>query len=204
MVKKLNENKINPFLDTTLTTYYDDTMSNKKYKNDATIKDYYKFEKGVYSDIVYMTAKEYMDMVSKYVFNGNDAYRAVDDKKVNTYAQKIKKGMKFPLPYIDFKMGGQEGRHRMLACAKVYGEDTRFPVLQTHETNASEKEIEEYAKKAYPNDVEWGIEYVKCQLGMYDEWEEKDTINYDYEIDDLDNLSWDDFDPDDLILYDDE
>ena len=175
--------QVNPFLDTTSIPNYDKTMSNEKYKNNATIQEYYKFEKGMCSKIVYMTAKEYMDSISKYVFNDKDTYDAIINEKVDIYAEELKNGVKFPLPYIDFINCEQEGRHRMLASAKAFGKNIKFPVLHIYPTQTNEKEISRYVNNAYPNDIDWATKYVMCQLGMYDEYDEDGEISNNTVID---------------------
>jgi len=158
--------KLNIFTANTQLPEYDSLLSNKKLKGDATVREYKKFEKGADSYIEYMTADEYMDLCSKYIFGGRDAYAGVITDKVFKYAEMMRNGDKFPLPYIDIISGGQEGRHRMLAGAEVFGKDKMFPVLIVVPTVTNEKEIEEYAKKAYPEYIDWAIEYVKGKLGM--------------------------------------
>lgn len=196
--------KLNIFQDKTRVSDYDAMMDNTKLKGDATRHEYYKFEKGYDYYIDYMTAQEYMDMCSEKAFNGRDAYKGVFTDKVNEYAESMKNGDKFPLPYINIADEGQEGRHRMLAGAKAFGEDTEFPVMVIIESNPTESEIVDYCKKAYGKYWDMMLDSLLAKFGYTEddttESEENDTWTdtayLDSMIDDLDNI-------DDLIDLDD-
>lgn len=121
--------KVNPFTNSTNTSYYDVFLDDesKVSRSNYTVKDYYRFEKGVEGRIEYMTADEYFDRCNKY---SGDNYRLTGQRsldKVLQYAKDMSKGDKFPLPYINQSKNnfGQEGRHRMLAASKVYGSQTK-------------------------------------------------------------------------------
>lgn len=49
--------------------------------------------------------------------------------KVEKYAENMKEGDVFPLPYLDYADNLQEGRHRALAFEKAFGEYKEFPVM---------------------------------------------------------------------------
>lgn len=169
------ENK-DPFEFSTHTSFYNSLMNDEPLNGDSnySTKDYYKFEKGVEGHIEYMTASEYLDQCSSYVFGG-DAYKGVIGDKVLKYAEDIRSGDKFPLPYLNFSSvygPSQEGRHRMLASAKVYGEDEKFPVLVVTGSDPTDKEIMEYAKKKLPSDPQWAFNYVKSKFSKEEVEEE--------------------------------
>ncbi len=99
--------------------------------------DYYKEQKNKIGEIVYMTPEEYYEACSK-GFNvpveklkqqrmRYPGHEHIDDlKKIIT-----QKGKKLPIPYLDYTNGfGQEGLHRMMAVAELFGWTTdKFPVL---------------------------------------------------------------------------
>lgn len=158
--------QLNIFQDKTRVSDYDAMMDNSKLKRDATQHEYYKFEKGYDYTIEYMTAQEYMDLCSDKVFDGRNAYNGVDEETVDKYAESMRNGDKFPLPYINVsKYSGQEGRHRMLAGAKAFGENTEFPVMIIFDSKPTESEIIDYCKKAYGKDWNWAFNWVANKFG---------------------------------------
>lgn len=77
-----------------------------------------------------MTPDEYMDRCAKEIFKTpiEDSYDGMEEKEaVHKYAEMMKNGTKFDMPYMDVKNLQQEGRHRALA-AKELGID-KIPVL---------------------------------------------------------------------------
>lgn len=80
--------------------------------------------------IAEMSPDEYMERCSKEIFKNpiEDTYDGMDRKSdTNKYAEMMKSGTKFDMPYLDTLNKGQEGRHRALA-AKQNGIKT-IPVL---------------------------------------------------------------------------
>lgn len=101
--------------------YHQDYLDNPKY---AEQKGYY----SVY--IAEMTPDEYMERCSKEVFYSpiEDVHDGMEEKdKVHEYAEMMKNGTKFYMPYIDTLHHQQEGRHRAMA-AKELG-IKKIPVL---------------------------------------------------------------------------
>jgi len=69
--------------------------------------------------IAEMSPKEYMERCAYEVFprgTMETTLRAIDDKLCREYAQKMKDGEKFDMPYLDYQSNGQEGRHRVVAA----------------------------------------------------------------------------------------
>ena len=134
-------------------TDYDDIISDKPIeysggnKANYTLREYYKFEKGLEGCIEYMTARDYMEICSKYVFDGRDSYRGIIYNNVDKYADAMRSGTKFYMPYIRYGYG-QEGRHRMLAADKVYP-NCEFPVLVIYNAEYTDEERIDYLKKKY-------------------------------------------------------
>ena len=80
-----------------------------------------------YSDayIAEITPKEYIDLCYTYIFHKpTPTMEELLDRpeiiksNVDKYAEQMKQGTKFNLPYIDFRKEQQEGRHRALAAYK--------------------------------------------------------------------------------------
>lgn len=149
-------------------SYYDDLIDTSNLGTNYTYKDYYRFEKGVDSRIEYMTADEYMDMIAKYVFGAPVerviSYPNVEPDVVSKYAEMMRSGTVFNTPYINLADQQQEGRHRMLAMKEVLGPNAKAPVLIVTESDPTDEEIADYAKRKW-GDVEWGTRYVKSVLG---------------------------------------
>lgn len=72
--------------------------------------------------IAKMTPDEYMDRCSKQIFKEpiENVYSGMEDKNnVKKYAELMKNGEKFDMPWIDVKTQNQEGRHRALAAKEI-------------------------------------------------------------------------------------
>lgn len=69
-----------------------------------------------------ITPQEYFDLCYRYVFNKaipnieTDEIPGVSKKQAQEYAEMMKSGEKFLIPYINFRNENQEGRHRALAA----------------------------------------------------------------------------------------
>lgn len=156
------------FLDRTNVSWYDGLITGGRPAYDGadySYSDYMKFEKGVTSEIIEMTAKEYFDSIDKYIYR--NPYAGVVPRKVDAYAEDMKNGDKFPMPYLNYSDvygPGQEGRHRMLAMAKAFGNQTKAKVLVVTDADPSDDEIMEYAKKKVPEDPQWAFDYVKSKF----------------------------------------
>lgn len=99
--------------------------------------------------IVEMSPREYLERCAYEIFhNGTmeSTMGAVDEKTTDKYAEQMKKGVKFDLPYLNYKDMGQEGRHRAVAAYKA-GIET-IPVLIIGRPNRSDGVIGGKAYKA--------------------------------------------------------
>jgi hypothetical protein len=83
---------------------------------------YYMINKGELYKLNYISPKEYLTIVA------NNFGKSYDDMinsnvilkdKIDKYADDMKKGDKFPIPYHTIGKSSQEGRHRALACLKL-------------------------------------------------------------------------------------
>lgn len=174
----------------------------------VTQRDYYMFEKGLTGIIRYMTCDEYINNCIKKIFHSDytkTVTNAVDMDKVTEYANKMKNGTKFPMPYLDYVNNQQEGRHRALAYKQAFGSDAEFPVLEIFPTDVTNDEIAEYCKRKWNNVENW-FAYVAYKLGRTEKEvceylgnpynPESDDIEEDeVEPDDIEELISDDSDP---------
>lgn len=163
------ESVVNCFKDKTGLRLYDDML-------DPSQLDYFIFRKGTKPSLERMTCRQYIqDCADLFEISYDDeiAPGVIDYKKVNEYADKMKSGEKFPMPFINFNKNfygpSQEGRHRMLAMAKAFGEDSVTNVLVVHSYMPSDEEIKEYVSKAYKGMEDWGFNYIKGLVTKYNE-----------------------------------
>ena len=80
--------------------------------------------------IAEMSPKEYLQRCAYQIFDSatiESTIAALDDKNVKKYAEQMKSGTKFDMPYLNFASGQQEGRHRAAAAMQL-GID-KIPVL---------------------------------------------------------------------------
>lgn len=99
-------------------------------------REYYMNKEG-YTDtyIAEMTPEEYLLLCGKYAWqarfdNIEDIYNNLTEyshELIHKYAEQMKQGEKAPLPHLDMKNEGQEGRHRAFAAIEA-GIET-IPVL---------------------------------------------------------------------------
>lgn len=160
-------------------------FGNKKVGN-ATLNDYMRYEKGQDAVIEYMSPNEYLERCAKDIFNSTYEKTVGNIKKYNSnviskYAKDMLNGDKFPLPYLDYVYKQQEGRHRALAVIEAFGEDSIMPVIVIRPTDPTEQELKQYAQQRWPEDPEWGLEYVK---GKYDKFYEEPELEDNEEFND--------------------
>jgi hypothetical protein len=181
-------------------------------------QEYKKFDKKRDSEIIYMTADEYIKRCSD-VFGvsvKDTINSARNPKNIDIYAEKMLSGEKFPVCYIDYVYRQQEGRHRALAFKKAFGENAKMPVLVITEAEATMQEIYDYCLKrfgerfadSYFGDYAYRFGYNDKQIDRFlgidsddEDYEQSDNDYNEPELDDLDNLSWDDLDIDDEVEF---
>ena len=114
--------------------------------------DYMKFEKGKDGQVVHMTPDQYIQSCVSDIFKSTyeaTVSHAVEDYRVHEYADAMKRGDVFPIPYLDYTTSNQEGRHRALAFKEAFGADEEMPVLVIKPTQTSLDEINQYCKQKY-------------------------------------------------------
>ena len=126
-----------PFKESTGVSYYDNFL------NSADLH-YMETHKNRTGKVVMMTPEEYYQECATKVFTtSSDKLKAerLANNLVDKYAQDMKSGDKFPLPYINYPDHGQEGLHRMMAAGNVWGWDTQFPVLIVNTVDTRQEEL---------------------------------------------------------------
>lgn len=171
---KITESFVDAFKkDTTGVSFYDDLLDPRE-------SEYMKFHKGIVGHLEKMTADEYFKRIASEVFGCTveRAKKGLNRRSIDEYAQMMKDGVKFNLPYLNihpYHGPSQEGRHRMLAMAQAFGEDAEGYVLVTEPYKPDDKEIRQYASKS--SDPDWKINYINQCLDKYlgrDEEESED------------------------------
>lgn len=176
-----SQNCIN--INSTGVSYYDDFL-------DSSLTNYFE-KKNLEGHIEYMTPMEYYEGCAK-VFNTSvsnlQQQRKADDDSISYLSNRLQSGQKFYLPYINYANEGQEGLHRMMVLANLFGwNDVRFPVLVVDYIDARKaksdavkqqlhKAIQEslqykYIEDSLPDQL---TEQIKWELDRIDE-----STNYD-------------------------
>ena len=117
-------------------------------------KEYFQRSKGVTWDIEYMTPREYM--VRSAEIHGKSVeseYDFVSDERVKKYAELMRRGEVFPMPYIDYVDRYQEGRHRVLAFGKAFDKFDVIPVMVIREYEGEIEYPEDDIRSKY---IDWG------------------------------------------------
>lgn len=92
--------------------------------------EYYEEVKGMQYNIEFMTAREYIENTARiHRSNYYEELSVISQEKVQEYADLMKNGTVFPIPWLDFVDNYQEGRHRALAFKKAFGDLEKFPVF---------------------------------------------------------------------------
>ena len=129
IVKLYENNKGTPIFDITTTG---DSSRDRVIPGNKN-NEYMEKWKGIIGTIEYMTPREYF-------FRCADALncsvtdlinqRVEDIESLKFITDNISSGKKLDLPYIDYVTDNQEGLHRMMAVARMFGWDSdRYPVL---------------------------------------------------------------------------
>lgn len=168
MIRLIESSNVECFnLKSTGMSYYDDLIDDSKLNGTGNVStsEYFKFEKGIQGDIVWMTANEYMTRCSNNIFNGIDSYNGLIQSNIDKYSDVMSNGTKFKLPMLNYANPGQEGRHRMLAASEAFGDESKFPVLIVTKSNPTDDEIRDYASRRWGKaDADWGFNYVKSKF----------------------------------------
>ena len=126
--------------------------------------EYLQKSKNKTGEIVMMSPFEYFHRCSRDIFKNISIYDLENSRRASSYYPKyveaMKNGETFPMPMLDYTTHGQEGLHRMLAAADVFGRHTPFPVLvvdwfdkEVAEEQESIKQMDAYLNSQYKEDV---------------------------------------------------
>jgi hypothetical protein len=97
--------------DTTGFSYYDDMLEKP---------EYFRHSEGLNVEIIEMTPMKYMQEIAKFQKVTIEHQLAQADTRTSKiYAEDMKRGSKFPLPFLNYADKGQEGRHRVFAAMLV-------------------------------------------------------------------------------------
>lgn len=81
---------------------------------------YYKFEKHACAEIDYIEPSQYIELsADAHKSSVQHELNSCDKNKVVEYAEMMRSGTLFDLPWIDLVYNSQEGRHRCLAAAAL-------------------------------------------------------------------------------------
>ena len=117
--------------------------------------DYLRDKKNLVGSIVYMSPNEYYKECGEHAFGRRKVtaqslkdQRAADKSTLDHLKQVIQTyKRRFPLPYINYAEGGQEGLHRMYVAGELLGWDSpKHPVLVIHWADEARHQKEVKAK----------------------------------------------------------
>lgn len=113
---------------------FDTRNTNMSYYNDflkPSEVEYYKKNKNRVGEIVQMSPKEYFEYCAKDVFNVpvDNLIKSRQDTFTPKYKEAMLNGDVFPMCVLNVADSSQEGLHRMLAAAELFGWDVKYPVL---------------------------------------------------------------------------
>lgn len=135
-------------------SYYDDFLDDSKIK--------YFRDKNLEGHIEYMTPLEYYEACAE-IFNSSveslKQQRRNDNSSIDWLTNALERGQKFNLPYVDFANAGQEGLHRMMVLADIFGwSEFEFPVLVVNYIDSDLQNISEAhdcLQKAIDNSLDY-------------------------------------------------
>lgn len=147
-------------------SFYNSMISDTEMVGKSTMKDYYKFEKGMEYHYEYLTCDEYFEFLIKHGIHKKsniDFYK--NSKLTKDYKDLMENGVLFNIPFLNLADKSQEGRHRMCAASQYYGNDKKFPVLIVTPTDIISNEqnrkcMEDYINSNYPNYPDLGRDYI--------------------------------------------
>jgi len=144
---------------TTGTSFYNDFL-------DGGDKEYLRKKYNLSGEIVQMTPQEYYDECAKHCFNTSAEKLKVErgeyDRNIINHLKEVilTYKRKFPLTYINYAERQQEGLHRMLTAAELFGWDTKHPVLIVRyaDEDRASREIEAAKRKKIESKIRTAID----------------------------------------------
>lgn len=118
--------------------------------------DYMKYEKNTIIKLTHLSPNKYLKECAKARGKTGALYREhlmINKNTVKEYAKSMLQKSKFPVPYIDYRTGDQEGRHRAAAVQWLIDnkqiKSTQIPVIILTNSNHSTQEQKTYMIKKY-------------------------------------------------------
>lgn len=124
----INESNSNCFnTKTTGMDKYDHILNNPEYHRDVDNLTY---------KISWMHPSEYIMRCAKDIFNitYDRLFNNRNDGKIDGYAEKMKSGVKFDMPMLNYAQKSQEGLHRAIAAMRVNDNDYIPVMIVYHST----------------------------------------------------------------------
>lgn len=168
---------------------FDTSNTNMSYYNEFLRPDDLKYlqkSKNKTGEIVMMSPFEYFHRCSRDIFKNVSVYDLENSRRASEYYPKyveaMRNGETFPMTMLDYTSHGQEGLHRMLAAADVFGWHKKFPVLvvdyfdkEIAEEQKFAKKIDAYFTGRYPDDVKKVQEVIR---GEYNAWHDTPPLDF--------------------------
>lgn len=176
-------------------SYYDDFLS-----EDTKLQAYLKDQKNLIGHVEYMSPKEYFQGCSDYGFPNShpSVQQLIADRQRDVKTLEHLKNVllihkhRFPMPVLNKAANAQEGLHRMLVVADLFGWDHKVPVLVVDwadpqrafelQKQQRKRRIEEGIRKAVLQTLRYNfkdLEELKTQL----QWELDKVFDYDEDVD---------------------
>ena len=180
---------------------FDDRCHVPFYDQLFTNPEYMAKEENLKGSVVMMSPKEYYQACANKIFNTSveSLKRSRElDSKVNDQIREIitKYKRQVFMPYLNYAEKTQEGLHRMLVAAELFGWDHKFPVLiiewadeeraQQKAKQKQEEETRKYIRRA----VDKALEYTYVELTDFKK-ELKYWIDNEFEYSDEPVTTWD-------------
>ena len=165
------------FANTTGISFYDNLLN----KPQEMIKHY-----NLVGEIVYMTPKQYVEECVNKIFTNTSFDNVVRQRQHDKYSndeikEVIDNGVRLFMSFINYAEKGQEGLHRMIIMAEMFGwNDVKFPVLAVnwYDEEAHNREVLWKAQ----NKFELAVENIVSKVLQY-QYPFNNT--YDYLLDEL-------------------
>ena len=157
-------------------------------------------EENLKGSVVMMSPKEYYQVCANKIFNTSVEslkHSRELDSRVNNQIKEIitKYKRQVFMPYLNYAEKTQEGLHRMLVAAELFGWDHKFPVLiiewadeeraQQKAKQKQEEETRKYIRRA----VDKALKYTYTELADFEE-ELKYWIDNEFEYSDEPVTTW--------------
>lgn len=130
---------------TTGMSFYDSMLHKEHIAGNRDPVEYFKTNKGLVFEIVYMSPQEYLEESYKIHKKFSSDYGVnqipfetylktiIDPDRINEYTERTLEGSKMPMPVLDYDKLTQEGRHRTVVAMELGIEEIPVLVVRTYE-----------------------------------------------------------------------